>query len=286
MSDMRSPDRPLLLDVAPEWVTLQEAVYAARVSGDQVLEWADAGQIEYVSLLPGDDLDGILLRTADIRAVLGSTSQAIPAALASWDRRDEIKLDTLPPQGVKRRRVLVVMGAAIAGGLVPVRALAGKPAFRPSTEEMNPVLLRRAGKALNCKVEADPSLTVMGEAVNVDRGGNAKARPSDKHHGEGAGGASDKGHGGNGDGKDSDKDHGGGGDGKDSDKDHGGGGGGTDLSIESITVNPDPVAPGGSALITVNTSPNQDRLTFMVTASEGVLGQDPHRPGMWTWRDA
>jgi hypothetical protein len=274
MSDMRSPDRPLLLDVAPEWVTLQEAVYAARVSRDQVLEWADAGQIEYVSLLPGDELDGILLRTVDIRAVLGSTSQAIPAALASWDRRDEIKLDTPPPQGVKRRRVLVVMGAAIAGGLVPVRALAGKPAFRPSTEEMNPVLLRRAGKALNCKVEADPSLTVMGEAANVDRGGNATARPSDKDHG------------GNGDGKDSDKDHGGNGDGKDSDKDHGGNGGGTDLSIGSVTVNPDPVAPGGSALITINTSLNQDRLTFMVTASDGVLSQDPQRPGVWTWRDA
>jgi hypothetical protein len=202
-------ETPSLFDVAPEWVTLHEATYAARVSGDLFLEWAEAGRIDHVSLLPGDDPGAILLRTADIRAVLGSATEASVAA-TSWNRGDETETEAGRPQGVTRRRILVGLGAAITG-LVPVGALAVKPAF--------------------------------------DTVGDARGTATGKG---GAGGTT-----------------------------------GRNLSIRSVTVEPDPVAAGGSALITINTSSAKRRtLSFSLTTSEGVLTQHPDHPWMWTWRDA
>jgi hypothetical protein len=63
------------------------------------------------------------------------------------------------------------------------------------------------------------------------------------------------------------------------------GSGGRALTISSVTVNPDPVAPGGSATIAIEAS-RKKNLSYSLTASEGVLIQDARRPWMWTWRDA
>ena len=255
-----------LLDVAPEWVTLHEAAYAAKTPERTILGWAVDGRIEYVSLLGADDPAGMLVRTMDVRAMIFGFASPTRASDSSTSDRTRHEVATRPNRGMSRRKVLVALGAAVSGGLVPVHALAGKPPLTTGLGEGYPA--RAGGRRLlkvNCEVdgaEVDSARSATrvassdaenmatsvaaGEATSVATGEETSKAP--------AGG--------------------------------GNGAGGRTLVIGSLTVAPDPVPSGGSATITVETSQKRKGLSYSLTASEGIVTQDPRHPWLWTWRDA
>lgn len=234
--------RTRLLDLAPPWITLSEAAFAAGVSHGLMLGWVTTHRIHHVSLLGGDDPAGILVRTRDIRALASSESGlAISVTQVSGPTEEETR--TSRSGGLTRRRALVVLGAAVSGGLVPVRALAGSTfADRVRAGSTDALLGGRARTPAAeliepCKVQVEDGL----------------AASSGVSGGVAAGGATS---------------------------------GGKTLFIRSVTVDPDPVIPGGSATITIDASLKRRNSTYRLTASEGVLTQDPREPWVWTWRDA
>lgn len=245
------PATTTFLDGAPEWITVSEAAYGARVSESLILEWADTGLLECVALLPRSDRLGVLVRTADVRASLVSGATAsIPVAVETPVAESPIErsaADAPPVSGwsVNRRKVLVGLGMAVSGALIPVRAIAGGgPRLRSDATILDPL---------------------VGPLSKDGKGSGSGGSGSGGHGGNGGGG-----HGGNG---------GGGG--------HGGGGGGsTTTSIQSITVQPNPVVSGGSAAITIDATPRRRIVSYGITASEGILTQDPASPWIWVWRAA
>jgi hypothetical protein len=256
-----------VLDVAPEWMTLHEAAYAAKVAEGALLGWALAGRIEHRSLLRGDDPAGILVRTMDVRAMVTGLATSTTTSLPTMPERSQHELEARPSRGMNRRKVLVGLGAAALGVLVPVRALAGKP---PVGRVLGARSLARARNRrtfdLLCEIERPDAIATSGAAratsgaagaTSAAIGGSASPAVNDPTT-DGAA----KGPGGDRTGS-----------------------GGRALTISSVTVNPDPVAPGGSATIAIEAS-RKKNLSYSLTASEGVLIQDARRPWMWTWRDA
>lgn len=211
-----------VLAVAPEWITVFEAAFAADVPEDLLQAWVDAGRIEGVSLLRGNDPVGTLVRTMDVRAVLALGPGVAPVTAA---------MAPLPGSAfeaggwkVNRRKMLVVCGTALAGGLLPVRALAGSGRTTSDTEE-----------SARVRVRSGAARDVSEASADVDRGRPSRGRAP---------------------------------------------------TIQSVTVEPDPVGPGGEAVITINASPARWIVSYSITASEGALAQDPRHPWIWTWRQA
>lgn len=225
---------------APEWITVLEAAFAARVPKERVLDWLMAGRIEHVPLLGGQRPEGFLLRTADVRAAIEGVKPAGTRVVDDPRGRLREKEASSVASGVNRRRFIVVLGAAATAGLIPVRALAGNHlSGAPRRSEGGRVAENTLD--LTCEIkspEADTALVASADATRTDKPGG------------------------------------------------GGGGGSGVLSIDSVVVGPDPVAPGGSATITIDASPRRKNLRYLLSASEGVLTQDPRRPWIWTWSDA
>jgi len=214
-----------LLAVAPEWITVLEAAFAADVPQDLLRAWVDAGRIEGVSLLGGNDPVGTLVRTMDVRAVLalGPGVATVTAAMAPHPG-SAFEAGPRPAWKVNRRRMLVVCGTALLGGLLPVRALAGSGRASSGTEE-----------SARVRVRAGAARDVSEASADEDRGRPTRGRAP---------------------------------------------------TIQSVTVEPDPVGPGGEAVITINASPARWIVSYSITASEGALAQDPRHPWIWTWRQA
>lgn len=229
------PHGSSLLTVAPEWITLLEAAYAAGVPKDRMLDWLLAGRIEHVSLLGRDNPSGFLLRTADVRAAIEAVS---PVTITDdpAGRLEERATSSAPPH-VNRRRFIVVLGAAATAGFIPVRALAGSHRFAAPRRSDRGRIAKNA-LDLKCEIENPEADAVLAASSNPERAGKP-----------------------------------------------GGGGGGGTTSINSVTVSPDPVVPGGSATITIDAS-RRKGLTYVLSASDGSLRQDPRRPWVWTWSDA
>jgi hypothetical protein len=263
----QGPATTRVLDVAPEWMTLHEAAYAAKVAEGALLGWALAGRIEHRSLLRGDDPAGILVRTMDVRAMVTGLATSTTTSLPTMPERSQHELEARPSRGMNRRKVLVGLGAAALGVLVPVRALAGKP---PVGRVLGARSLARARNRrtfdLLCEIERPDAIATSGAAratsgaagaTSAAVGGSASPAVNDPTtDGVAKGPGGDR-----------------------------TGSGGRALTISSVTVNPDPVAPGGSATIAIEAS-RKKNLSYSLTASEGVLIQDARRPWMWTWRDA
>ena len=261
-------DATRILDVAPEWITLHEAAYAAKVAEGALLEWALAGRIEHRSLLRRDDPEGILVRTMDVRAMVTGLATSTTTSLPRMPERSQHELEARPSRAMNRRTVLVGLGAAASGVLVPVRALAGKPAVGTVLGARNLARARnRRTFDLLCEIERPDAIATSGAAratsgaagaTSAAVGGSTSSAVNDPTTDRAA-----KGPGGDRTGS-----------------------GGRALTISSVTVNPDPVAPGGSATIEIEASQKKKNLSYSLTASEGVLIQDARRPWMWTWRDA
>lgn len=263
----RGPGTTRVLDVAPEWMTLHEAAYAAKVAEGALLGWALAGRIEHRSLLRGDDPAGILVRTMDVRAMVTGLATSTTTSLPTMPERSQHELEARPSRGMNRRKVLVGLGAAALGVLVPVRALAGKPAVGRVLGARNLARARnRRTFDLLCEIERPDAIATSGAARATS----------------GAAGATSAAVGGSTSPAVNDPTTDGAAKGPGGDRT---GSGGRALTISSVTVNPDPVAPGGSATIAIEAS-RKKNLSYSLTASEGVLIQDARRPWMWTWRDA
>ena len=236
LTAQHTPDTSTILDIAPEWITISEAAYGARVPEAHILEWTQTGHVESVALFPGSGSQGVLVRTADVRACMTTSDRAADLSRTTTPLEPTSEADPHPlgaGWAVGRRKVLVGLGMAAA--LIPARAIAGGgPRLATGTTVLDPLV----------------------KAVKPLDGTDTKSG-SGKHSGGGSGG------------------HGG----------HGGGGGNT-TAIQSVTVQPDPVAAGGTATITIDATPKRRIVSYGVTASEGTLVQDPQSPWIWSWRAA
>lgn len=243
-----------ILDVAPEWLTLHEAAYAARVSKEQLLDWARVGRVEHVSLLPRQDPVGVLLRAADIRAALATLNQRRTATAWASKTGADVERGMESPWRMTRRRVLAAIGATVGGSLLPVQALAGRAPNRALEDKGDLATIDGDGAGV---LGLGPNEQLpAGKMTLVDQGGSAPDDASDAAAIEPGAGEQLTG-----------------------DKVR-------QLIITSVSVEPDPVGSGAEAIITINTSPKRKALSYSLVASEGVLAQDPQYPWRWIWRDA